>query len=163
MRDRGRLDLGWSDALAGYFQGVVAASLDVPVALVVDTCPIAVNPGVRESCPVRLEIAPVLGRLVAPEPAGHAGPGLTDDELADRAADRAALLVDDVGGHPRARTDERSRLDGRPRGAADDPTGDLGPARVVDDRATLLADVPEVPPPRIRVPGLSRRAQHEQR
>ena len=64
-------------------------------------------------------------------------PGLrrADHELADLAAERPAVGVDDVRGRPDARAVERGRLDRREQVAADDPAGDLRPARVVDDRA----------------------------
>src|SRR5205823_7922538 len=93
MRDRGRFDLRGTDALARDLEGVVAASLDVPVPLVVNAGPIAVDPGVRQPRPVRLEVAALLGGRIAPETACHARPGLANDELAHGAAHRTAPVV----------------------------------------------------------------------
>src|SRR5439155_16528616 len=108
------------DAFAGDLERVVAPPLDVPVALVIDARPIAVDPGVRKARPIGLEIAAFLGRRIAPEAARHARPGLADDELAHRTAHGPALLVEHIRGHSRAWADERARLDRRPSGAADD-------------------------------------------
>src|ERR687883_26931 len=47
---------------------------------------------------------------VAPEAAGHAGPGLTDDQLADLATNWPTVLVDHVGGHAGDRAGEAARL-----------------------------------------------------
>src|SRR5439155_17951439 len=163
MRDRGRFDLRGTDALARDLEGVVAASLDVPVTLVVDAGPIAVDPGVRQPRPVRLEVAALLGRRIAPETARHARPGLANDELAHGAAHRTAPVVHDVRVHPGARPAERAGLDRRPGGAADDAARDLRPTGVVDDRAARITDISEVPPPRVRVPRLAGRSEDEDR
>src|SRR5207244_5154779 len=98
-----------------------------------------------------------------PEPARHPGPGPPDDELSDRATKSLAMLVYDVRVHPGARAAERAGRDRRPGRAADDAAGDFGAAGVVDDRATLLADVAEVPPPGIRIPWLTGRAENKER
>src|SRR5439155_14980667 len=70
---------------------------------------------------------------------------------------------DDVRGGAGARSVERCRLDRREEVAANDPTGDLRPAGVVDDRQPPAADLAEVPPPRLRVPRLAGRAEDPQR
>src|SRR6266852_4007223 len=163
MRDRGRFDLRRSDPFAGDLQRVVAAPLDVPVALVVDARPIAVHPGVWEARPVGLKVAAFLGRRIAPKAASHARPGLANDELAHRAAHGQPLLVDHISSHSRAWPDKGGRLYRGPRRAPDDAPRDLGPARVIDDRAARVADVAEIPPPRIGVPRLAGRSEHEER
>src|SRR5258706_4244386 len=163
MRHRGRLDLRRTDALAGDLQRVVAASLDVPVALVVDPRPVAVLPDAGPATPVGREVAAIVAGAVLPEAACHPRPGPPDHELAHRAAHGPPVLVDDVGVHARHRSDERARLDRRPGGAADDAAGDLGAAGVIDDGAARLADVAEVPPPRVGVPRLAGRTEDEER
>src|SRR5688572_25135636 len=163
MRDRGRLDLGGTDALARDLQRVVAAALYVPIALVVDAGPVAVVPDAVSTAPVGVQVATLVGIVaVVPEAAGHAGPGLPDDELADLAAHGARLVVDDVRVHAGTGAAERAGLDRRPGRAADDAAGDLGPAGVIDDRATGFADGAEVPPPRVGVPRLTGGAEHEE-
>ena len=110
--------------------------------------------------PVRLHVA----LAVAPEAAGHArhaAPRMTSSPTRPRTGSPG--LVDDVRGGPDARPRERRRLDRPDDVAADDAAADLGPAAVVDDRAAPLADLAEVPPPRLRVPRLAGRAEHAQR
>ena len=92
MPDRGRLELRGPDALARDVQGVVRAAVQEPVAVLVDRRPVAVRPHAREPPPVRLEVA--LG--IAPDPAGHPGPGSLADELADLAAHRTTPVVEHV-------------------------------------------------------------------
>ena len=159
--DGARLDLGRADPLAGDLERVVRPAVDVPVAVAVGRGPVAVDPQPGDPAPVRLEVALVAG--LGPEAAGHPGPRGAEGELADRAADRPARIVDDVGGHPDARAVEARRPDGSEQRAADDPAGDLGPARVVDDRQAPAADDVEAPAPRIGVPRLAGRADDPER
>ena len=141
-----RFDLGRADPLAGDLDRVVRAPEDVPEAVLVDRCPVAVHPDVREARPVRLQVA--LG--VVPEAARHADPRRADDQLADLIAHGPALH--------RRRHQRRCQAEGRrTRGlerrqdvAGDEPAGDLGAARVVDDRQPPAADDVEEPAPRLR-------------
>src|SRR5207302_9919364 len=88
------LDLGGTDPLPGDLERVVRAALDVPVARVVDACPVAMDPDVREPRPIRLQVAALFARArIAPEAARHARPGLADDQLAHRAAHGPPLFV----------------------------------------------------------------------
>src|SRR5215218_10652201 len=95
VRDRGGLDLGGPDALAGDVQRVVGAAVEEPVAVLVHRGPVAVRPDPREAAPVRVQVA----LRVAPETAGHARERFPADKLADLAANRVALGVDDVDRH----------------------------------------------------------------
>src|SRR2546430_8128748 len=128
MRDRGRLHLRGTDSFARDLQRVVAAPLDIPVAVVVDARPVAVLPYATPATPIRREVATALVLRVLPEAARHPRPRLTNDELAHGAAHRTAALVDDVGVHARHRSDERTRLDRRPGRAAHDASRYLGAA-----------------------------------
>src|SRR5262249_4202354 len=134
-------------------QRVVRAAVDEPVTVLVDIGPIAVHPDAGPPRPVRLEIA----LRVAPEPRGHAGPGPRHDELAHFAADGPALLAVALGRHARDGAVERTGLDRRDGKRREDAAGDLGAARVVDDRHALLADVLEEPAVGFGIPRLAGR------
>src|SRR5881409_3695985 len=125
---RGRLAHRGPDAFARDLQRVVAAPLDVPVAVVIDARPVAVLPYATPATPIRREVATALVLRVLPEAARHPRPRLANDELAHGAAHRTAALVDDVGVHARHRSDERTRLDRRPGRAAHDASRYLGAA-----------------------------------
>src|SRR5712664_4803106 len=153
MRRRRRFDFCGPDPLTCHLEGVVAAAFDVPESVVVDARPVTVHPHIRKAAPVGREV--FLG--IAPEPSRHAGPRLANDELAYRAAQRAALRVRDVGRDPRHWAGKRGRLERRPRRAAEDTTRALGAARVIDEGDALLTRDAEVPPPRLRIPGLTGR------
>ena len=115
-------------------------------------------PGQRR--PVGLLVA--LG--VAPEAAGHARHRGSDDELADRGPGRARPASSTTSAAvPRHGPENAAGLSGPIDVAPDDAARDLGPAAVVDDRAATLADLAEVPPPRIGVPRLPGRAEDAQR
>ena len=92
--------------------------------------PVAVDPEAVEAAPVRLEVA----LPVAPEAAGHAGPGLRIASSPTSPRTRPALGVDDVGRHAGQRPGERAGTQVRDHVAAEDAARDLGSARVVDDR-----------------------------
>ena len=89
--------------------------------------------------------------------------GCAHDQLADLVAHGPALIVHDVGGDARRRAGERRRLERREDVAADQPAGDFGAARVVDDRQPAAADDIEEPAPRLGVPRLAGRAEDAQR
>src|SRR5579862_2539429 len=90
--DRGGLELGGTDALAGDVERVVAASVQEPVAVVVHRRPVAVCPDAGEAPPVRVEVA----LLVAPDASRHPRPRPLAHELADLAANRVPGRVEDV-------------------------------------------------------------------
>src|SRR5439155_20178401 len=143
MGGRGSLDLGRADALAADLQRVVRPSADVPVAVVVDDRPVAVDPDRGHPAPVRLDVA----IRVEPEATRHPRLGRPDDELADLAAERLAGRIDDVGGRPDAWAVERRWLDRGQEVAADDAAADLRAARVVHDRRPPTAHPAQRPPP----------------
>ena len=101
---QGRLHLGRAEPLAGHLDGVVAATVQVPAA-VLDRRPVTVHPHVGPTVPVRLEVA--LGRL--PQSPGHAGPRTGAHQLADLLPHGLALLVVDVDRHAERRTAEGHR------------------------------------------------------
>src|SRR5207247_1717735 len=68
--DRGGLELGGPDPLAGDVERVVRPAVQEPVAVLVDRRPVAVRPDAREAPPVRLEVALV----VAPDAPRHPRP-----------------------------------------------------------------------------------------
>ena len=152
MADGCGLELGRPDALAGDVQRVVRASVEEPVAVLVDGGPVAVGPDARESPPVRLQVA----LRVAPDPARHARPRAPADELADLAANRPALVVDDVdvlAERGKAYGARLRRLQHRDR---EEAGAHLGPAGAVDDRdATAAAHVLVEPVVRPTVPRLT--------
>src|SRR5215204_6618115 len=100
-------------------------------------------PHAGKAAPISLEIAV----RVAPESASHANPGLAHDQFPNFAPHRMASVVSHVGVHPWHRGIEATRHDGPQRDAANDAAAGLGPARVVDDRATPLAHLLKVPAP----------------
>ncbi len=161
MRDRGRLELGRPDALAGDVQRVVGAPVQEPVAVLVDRGPVAVRPHAGEAAPVRLQVA--LG--VAPEPARHPRERLPADELADLAGadQRPALGVDDVHRHSRRRPADGAVLDRLRRTRPEEDRADLRPAGDVDDRAAPASHPLEEPAVRVGVPRLARRDDRPQR
>ncbi len=116
------------------------------------------HPHVVKAAPVRLEIA--LG--VTPKPARHAGPRVAEHQLADLTSHRPPVGIHDVRGHPRQRSGERACAQVCDHVAAQDPAGDLGPARVVDDRDAPATDRPEEPVEGLRVPGLAGAAEDAQ-
>src|SRR5262249_29068055 len=154
VRPRRRLDLRRAEALARHLDRVVRAAQDVPEAVAINRCPVAVDPDPGNAAPVGVLVA--CG--IAPEAARHAGPWLADHQLADLPAHRIALPVHHVLRNARDRTREGTGLDRRDSGTADDAAGNLGPAGVVDDRTFPTADDVEAPMPRRRVPRLARRA-----
>ena len=160
MRRRRGFHFRGTHPLAGHLEGVVAAALDVPEAVVVDARPVTVHPDIREAAPVGRQVL----LRIAPEPPRHAGPRLANDEFAEGTAQRAAPpRVRDVGGDPGHGAGERGRLERRPRRAAEDTAGALGAARVIDEGDAFLTRDAEVPPPRLGIPGLAGRAEDEQR
>src|SRR5206468_9796561 len=92
VRDRGGLELGGADSLARDVERVVGAAVKEPVAVLVDGGPVAVRPDAREALPVRIQEALV----VAPDSAGHPGPGSLAHELTHLAADWLPLGPEDV-------------------------------------------------------------------
>src|SRR5712691_1397143 len=141
VSDQDRLDLGGAQTLAGNLQRVVGAALEKPEAVVVDHGPVAVDPHTGPARPVRLLVA----RGIAPEALRHARPRLRHHQLTDLTAHRAAVVAEDVGGHPRDGPGERARLERRDREAAEDAAGDLCPTRVVDDGQARASDLLEEP------------------
>ena len=130
---RGRgLDLGRPDALAGDLERVVRAAADVPVAVVVDDRPVAVDPDAREAAPVRLDVA-LAGRARSRGSCPAAAPG-----------SRARRPRRAAAGPPGRRRPPRCPMHGPLNDAGliglsrlqpTIPPRDLRPARVVDDRA----------------------------
>src|SRR5882724_8760755 len=120
MSRRRRFDLRGPDALARHLERVVTAALDEPEAVTVDARPVSVHPDVRKPAPVRRQIL----LRIAPEPARHARPWLANDELAHRAAQRAAARVRHIGGDPGHGARKGRGLEWCPRRAAQDPAGD---------------------------------------
>ena len=161
VRDRGGLELGRPDPLAGDVERVVRAPVQEPEAVLVDGRPVAVDPDAGQPPPVRLEVA----LWVAPEAARHGGERLAADELAHVAGadERVALVVDDVHRHPERRPAERARLDRHRRHGREKTRGDLGTAGDVDQRHAAAADVLIEPAVRLGVPGLAGRHERAQR
>src|SRR5262249_27109343 len=147
------------DPLAGDVERVVAASVEEPVAVLVDGRPVAVRPYTGEAAPVRVEVA--LG--VAPHAAGHARPRPPADELSDLAAHGVAVRVDHVHVLPERGEAERHWLDRLDDARAQEARADLGAAGDVDDRRPAAADVLEQPEVRVAVPRLAGRADRPQR
>src|SRR5438445_8758290 len=129
MTDEDGLDLGGPQALAGDLQRVVRTALEEPEAVVVDHGPVAVDPHARPARPVGLLVT----RRIVPEALRHAGPRLRHHQLANLTAHGAAVVAEDVGRHSRDGPRERARLERRDRETAEDSTGDLGAAGVIDD------------------------------
>ena len=74
-----------------------------------------------------------------------------------------SLRVCHIRRNPRHRAPKRRRLDGRPCGAAQYAARALRAARVVDQGRAFVADDAIVPPPRLGIPWLAGRAEHEKR
>ena len=128
MRQQLGLDLGRPDALAGHVERLVGAPEHEPLAVVVELGPVAVAPDARVHRPVGLEVA----LRVAEHAAGHRRPRLLADELADRAAHRLAVGVEDVDVHAQRRAAERAR-----------------PSSARPDTATRNAPPTSVPPEKL--------------
>ena len=109
MSDGRALDLGRAEPLAGNLERVVAPAVEEPEAVGVDRGPVAVGPDVGPARPVCRQVA----LRIVPEAPGHPRPGLRADQLANPAAERPALGVEDVDGHPQARAAEGARLQRR--------------------------------------------------
>src|SRR5204862_7196832 len=109
---------------ACYFDGVVRAAQDVPEAVIVHECPVAVHPHARNARPIGVEVA----LPVAPETARDAGPGLAQGKLAYLPTHGVALAVDHVGGHAWDGRAEGARLDREECVASQDAAGGLGAA-----------------------------------
>src|SRR5262249_60333492 len=99
--------------------------------------PIAVNPDVRKSRPVGLQITLV----VFPETSRLSDPGFADDKLSDNAANRIAVLINHIGRDARTWRGKSARFDRQQRIAHQDTAGDFGSACVIDDRYASLSDV----------------------
>src|SRR4029453_11458325 len=94
---------------------------------------------------------------IAPEPARHSGERLPADELADLAANRPPLDVDDVHRHPQPPPPQRTPLYRLSNGRREKARADLGAAGAVDDRTAPPADNLVQPAIRLWVPPLARR------
>src|SRR5580765_6833399 len=155
----GRLELGGADALAGDVERVVGASVQVPVTVLVDRCPVAVRPDSREAPPVRVEVTLV----VTPDAARHPRPWAFADELADFAAHGGAVRRVHVHVLAERRKAERDRLDRLGDAGREKAGADLGAAGAVHDRRRAAPDLVEEPTVRVLVPRLAGRAHRLQR
>src|SRR5919198_1583285 len=124
MPDRGRLELGRPDPLAGDVERVVGTAVQEPEAVLVDRRPVAVHPHAGQPRPVCVEKL----LRVAPEATRHARERTAADQLADlaRADERPSLVVDDVHRHPERRASHRARLDRARDGGREEARADLG-------------------------------------
>ena len=109
--------------------------------------------------PVGLDVA--IG--IAPDAAGHAGPGLLAHELADLAAHRLATGVEHVHVHAERGPAERAHLDRLDRERREEAGSHLGAPGQVDDRDISAAGHLLQPPVRLRVPRLAGRAEDAKR
>src|SRR5436190_5343302 len=64
-------------SFTGDFNGIVRTSHNVPQPIIIHRGPVAMDPDIGETGPVRLQVAV----RVAPKAACHANPGLADDQL----------------------------------------------------------------------------------
>src|SRR5215208_4523766 len=159
MTDGRGLELGGPDPFAGDVEGVIGAAVEEPVPVVVDRGPVTVRPDAWEPPPVGVEeTLPVL-----PKSARHSRPRVPADELADLAAQRTAVLIDDVHVLPESWESERNRLDRLGHDGRQEACADLGPARYVHDRNAPAARALEQPQVRVAVPRLAGRAERLQR
>src|ERR671911_694134 len=100
------------------------------------------GPDAWKTAPVGVEVA----LRIAPDAARHPGPSVLADELAHLAADRAALVVEDVHVLAQSWKPNRARL-GRPQHRHREEAGaDLRPARAVHDRDAAVATHVRVEP-----------------
>src|SRR6185295_3420421 len=129
MRDEDGLDFRWPEPFAGDFDRVVGTADDIPQAIVVHCGPVAMNPHAGKSGPVGIVIA----LRVPPEAASHTNPWLADDQFADLATDRIALLIDNISSHSRHRAAEGARPQRREHVAHQDSPRDLRASAVIDD------------------------------
>src|SRR5207247_411960 len=98
-----RLHLGRPQPLARDLDRVVRSPKHVPEPVVgIDVRPVAVHPDVGKAIPVGLDVA----IAIAPEAARHARPRVADHQLADLAAHRLAVGVDDCRLRLRTRVGE---------------------------------------------------------
>src|SRR3990172_670674 len=109
------------------------------------------NPDTGPARPVRTFVP----LRILPKSAGHPDPWGLDHQFADPPADRSAVFVEHVGSDPRARGGEGTRLQRQDRVPHQDPTRDLGTARVVDDGPATFSDGVEKPHPGLWVPRLA--------
>src|SRR5437867_12653253 len=97
MCDQNRFHFGGTEPLAGYFNRVIAAAQNVPESIVIGRGPIAVEPDVGKSRPIRVDVT----LSIFPEAARHSNPRLADYEFADFASHCFSIFVFDVRRHSR--------------------------------------------------------------
>ena len=147
-----RFHFGGTEPLARDFDHVVTASENVPQTIVVNRAKIAVNPHVRKTRPIRVEITLV----VVPKTARHPNPRFANDQFADAPAHRISVFVHHIRVHSRQRSGKRARFFGREKIAHQNAARDFGAARIIDDRQLSVANGVEKPKPRRRIPRLAR-------
>src|SRR6185503_17055952 len=125
-REHRAIDLAGAHADAAPVDRRVRAAGDDRGAALGDLDPVAVAPDAR----IGLEVALAVPRpvLVVPEVDGHRGHRLGDDELADLAGDRAALLVPGLDLAAERAGLQLALVDGEQRDAADERGADVGAA-----------------------------------
>src|SRR5262249_7512319 len=122
--DQDGFDLGGAYALARDLQRVVAAAQNVPMAVGVNRRPIAVNPDVRKSRPVGLQITLV----VFPETSRLSDPGFAGYQLSGTAANRKAVPSNPPARDAGTWREKSARFDRQQRIAHKNTAGDFGPA-----------------------------------
>src|SRR5436190_354090 len=106
-----------TQAFARDLDRVVGAPEHVPEAILrIDVGPVSMDPDVLESAPVRLEVP----LAISPEASRHPRPRVPYHQLAYLAADRLAVGVEHIDGHPRHWAGERGRAQMRDHVAAQD-------------------------------------------
>src|SRR5690349_11507765 len=116
-------------------------------------------PGVWQTRPVGLDVA----LRVAPEAACHPWIGGAKNQFAHAAAHRLPLLICHVGSDTWDSAGERAWFERLNRGAANNATGNLGAAGVIDDGALAATDMLKEPLPGFGGPGFAAGAKQHQR
>src|SRR5262249_23505313 len=103
VRDQCRFDLHRAETMARHFQHVIDAPHDPEIAVLIAVRAVA---GDIKAILVFLPVSAEVARVVAPDRAQHAGPGLADDQVSARIGSRhrIAMVIDDH------RVDARERL-----------------------------------------------------
>ena len=117
------------------------------------------HPNVRKARPIGVDIT----LPIFPEAARHSDPRLADHQLANLAAHRFSIFIDNVRCHSREWPGKRARFHRCEHVAHENAARNLRAAGIIYDRQLSAPDILEQPHPRLRVPRFAGRSEFSQR